>query len=156
MDLLAATAPTLAQAMAGIARLAYAILDGTLTRTDRLTGPEDRRHYAGKHHCHGVNTQVIADPAGRLMSLRPGRKPPAASDPCTIIDRIAVPTMSPGASASRSAQATAETWCLRHPGLPTARPQPEAQHRQKPASRLGSASGGVAVEVGAAGTGTGQ
>ncbi|GAA1041068.1 hypothetical protein GCM10009557_63930 [Virgisporangium ochraceum] len=33
VDLLAATAPTLAQAMASIARLAFAILDGTLIRT---------------------------------------------------------------------------------------------------------------------------
>ena len=34
VDLLAATAPTLIEAMAGIARLAYAILDGTVIRTD--------------------------------------------------------------------------------------------------------------------------
>ena len=71
VDLLAATAPTLARAMTGITRLAYAIVDGTLIRTDRLTGPEDRRHYAGKHHCHGVNAQVIADPAGRLKWVSP-------------------------------------------------------------------------------------
>jgi hypothetical protein len=71
VDLLAATAPTLAQAMVSIAKLAYAIVDGTLIRTDRLTGPEDRRHYAGKHHCHGVNAQVIADPAGRLKWISP-------------------------------------------------------------------------------------
>ena len=36
VDLLPATAPTLGQAMVGIARLAYAILDGTLIRTDRV------------------------------------------------------------------------------------------------------------------------
>jgi hypothetical protein len=52
--------------MASIARLAYAILDGTLIRTDRLSGLADRRYYAGKHRSHGVNAQVIADPAGRL------------------------------------------------------------------------------------------
>ncbi|GAA1025722.1 hypothetical protein GCM10009557_00760 [Virgisporangium ochraceum] len=44
VDLLAATAPTLAQAMAGIARLAYAILDGTLIRIDRLGGTANRRY----------------------------------------------------------------------------------------------------------------
>jgi DDE superfamily endonuclease/Helix-turn-helix of DDE superfamily endonuclease len=71
VDLLAATAPTLGQAMTGITRLAYAILDGTLIRTDRLTGPQDRRHYSGKHRCHGVNAQVIADPAGRLTWISP-------------------------------------------------------------------------------------
>jgi hypothetical protein len=71
VDLLAATAPTLADAMAGIARLAYAILDGTLIRTDRLSGSADRRYYAGKHRCHGVNAQVVADPAGRLRWISP-------------------------------------------------------------------------------------
>ena len=52
--------------MARIAHLAYAILDGSLIRTDRLSGAADRLHYAGKHRHHGVNAQVIADPAGRL------------------------------------------------------------------------------------------
>ncbi|NJC69921.1 transposase family protein [Planosporangium thailandense] len=38
----------------------------TLIRTDdRLSGSADRRHHADKHHCHGVNAQVIAYPAGR-------------------------------------------------------------------------------------------
>jgi hypothetical protein len=38
VDLLAATAPTLAEAMASIARIAHTILDGTLIRIDRLGG----------------------------------------------------------------------------------------------------------------------
>ena len=46
VDLLAATAPSLTQAMTGIARLAYAILDGTVIRTDRLSGPNDRPVFA--------------------------------------------------------------------------------------------------------------
>ena len=71
VDLLAAQAPNIEQAMHRIANLAYAILDGTLIRIDRLTGPQDRRHYAGKHRCPGVNAQVIADPAGRLAWISP-------------------------------------------------------------------------------------
>jgi hypothetical protein len=71
VDLLAATAPTLTQAMTRIAALAYAILDGTLIHTDRLSGTADRRYYAGKHRRHGVNTQIIADPAGRLAFVSP-------------------------------------------------------------------------------------
>jgi hypothetical protein len=71
VDLLAATALTLTQAMVRIARLAYAILDGTLIPTDRLCGTADRRHYAGKHRRHGVNAQVIADCAGRLIWVSP-------------------------------------------------------------------------------------
>ena len=57
--------------MAGITRLAYAILDGTVIRTDRLSGPQDRRYYAGKHRCHGVNAQVLADAAGRMKWVSP-------------------------------------------------------------------------------------
>ncbi|GAA0938416.1 IS5/IS1182 family transposase [Virgisporangium ochraceum] len=71
VDLLAATAPTLAQAMASIARLAYTILDGTLVRIDRLGGTANRRYYAGKPRHHAINVQVIADCAGRLKWVSP-------------------------------------------------------------------------------------
>jgi hypothetical protein len=71
VDLLAARAPTLQQAMAHIGRLAYAILDGTLIAIDRLSGSQDLRYFSGKHRRHGVNTQVITDPHGRLMWVSP-------------------------------------------------------------------------------------
>lgn len=57
--------------MPRIAGLAYAIRDGTLIPIDRLSGPQDRRHYAGEHRRHGVNAPVIADPAGRLVWISP-------------------------------------------------------------------------------------
>jgi hypothetical protein len=69
VDLLAATAPTLDQAMRVIRTLAFVILDGTLIAIDRLRGAKDRRHYSGKHKRHGVNVQVIADAHGRLVWL---------------------------------------------------------------------------------------
>ncbi|MCW2639452.1 MAG: transposase family protein [Dactylosporangium sp.] len=69
VDLLAATAPTLDQAMRTIRRLAFAILDGTLIAIDRLHGTKDRPHYSGKHKRHGVNVHVIADAHGRLVWL---------------------------------------------------------------------------------------
>ncbi|MCY7341088.1 MAG: transposase family protein [Pseudonocardia sp.] len=71
--LLAATAPTLAQAIEIAARKAFVILDGTLLRIDRvgMTGGRDRPYYSGKHKCHGVNVQVIADPAGRVVWISP-------------------------------------------------------------------------------------
>jgi hypothetical protein len=69
VDLLAATAPTLTQAMTSIGRLAYAILDGTLIPTDRIAA--QRPYYSGKHHRHGVNAQVVTDPAGRLKWISP-------------------------------------------------------------------------------------
>lgn len=46
VDLLAATAPDLAEAMRRIRRLAYVILDGTLIAIDRIRGPKDRPHYS--------------------------------------------------------------------------------------------------------------
>jgi hypothetical protein len=69
VDLLAATAPTLSQAMRTIRRLAFVILDGTLIAIDRISGTKDQPHYSGKHRRHGVNVQVIADAHGRLLWL---------------------------------------------------------------------------------------
>ncbi len=50
-------------------RLAYAILDGTLIPIDRLA--DQQPYYSGKHRRHGVNVQVLADPAGRLVWASP-------------------------------------------------------------------------------------
>src|SRR3954469_12196974 len=51
--------------MPRIRALAYAILDGTLIPVDRVR--DQKPYYSGKHRRHGVNVQVIADPAGRLV-----------------------------------------------------------------------------------------
>jgi len=63
--LLSATADDLDAAMARIRLLAYAILDGTLIPIDRVA--DQKPYYSGKHKRHGVNVQVIADAAGRLV-----------------------------------------------------------------------------------------
>ncbi|GAA0394023.1 hypothetical protein Acor_66560 [Acrocarpospora corrugata] len=55
--------------MARASRLAYAILDGTLIPIDRVA--DQRPYYSGKHHRHGVNVQVLADPGGRLVWASP-------------------------------------------------------------------------------------
>lgn len=54
------------------------ILDGTLLRIDRvgMGSGRDRPYFSGKHTCHGyrsygVNVQVLADPAGRLIWASP-------------------------------------------------------------------------------------
>lgn len=65
VDLLASLAPTLEQAMDTVRRKAYVILDGTLLLTDRIAA--DRPYYSGKKKHHGMNVQVLADPAGRLI-----------------------------------------------------------------------------------------
>jgi len=73
LGLLAAMAPTLEQAIAVAAGKAFVILDGTLLRIDRvgMAGDYNRGFYSGKHKCHGLNVQVIADPAGRLVWISP-------------------------------------------------------------------------------------
>jgi len=73
LDLLAALAMTLDQAIAVARRKAFVTLDGTLLRIDRvgMSSRRDRPYYSGKHKCHGVNVQVIADPAGRLIWASP-------------------------------------------------------------------------------------
>ena len=58
--------PEAAQAVRAAKKAGYpfAVLDGTLIRTDRVAA--DRPFFSGKHHCHGMNLQVIASPAGQL------------------------------------------------------------------------------------------
>jgi len=69
LELLAALAPTLGEAIEVARGKAFVILDGTLLRIDRvgMTGGRDRPYYSGKHKVHGLNVQVLADPAGRWI-----------------------------------------------------------------------------------------
>jgi hypothetical protein len=73
LTVLAAMAPTLEQAIQTAKKKAYVTLDGTLVRIDRvaMASGRDRPYYSGKHKAHGVNVQVIADPAGRLIWASP-------------------------------------------------------------------------------------
>ncbi|MFJ6017555.1 transposase family protein [Streptomyces sp. NPDC092952] len=70
VDLPAALAPTLAQAIRVARTKAFMILDGTLLPIDRIAA--DTPHYSGRHKRHGMNVQVLTDPFGRLL-----RAPPA-------------------------------------------------------------------------------
>ncbi|THA44052.1 IS5 family transposase [Streptomyces sp. A1136] len=69
VNLLAALAPTLTEAVRAASTKAYVILDGTLLPIDRIAA--DRPFYSGKHKKHGMNVQVIADPKGRLLWASP-------------------------------------------------------------------------------------
>jgi len=47
----------------------YALLDGTLAECDRVG--DSRADFSQKHRRHGVNVQVVTDPAGRLLWISP-------------------------------------------------------------------------------------
>jgi hypothetical protein len=72
VDLLAARAPKLRQAVRDARRAGYlyVIVDGTLIAIDRVAA--DRPWYSGKHKRHGVNLQVIASPDGALLWVSGG------------------------------------------------------------------------------------
>ncbi|MFD7056570.1 transposase family protein [Streptomyces mirabilis] len=51
-------------------------MDGTLIRTRRRTGKENRKNYSGKSKCHGLFVIALTDDRGRLLwvsAARPGR-----------------------------------------------------------------------------------
>lgn len=78
VGLLAARAPRLDRALQKIARKGGGIvlLDGTLIRTRRRTGAQNRKNYSGKHKCHGLLVIALTDDRGRLLwvfAARPGR-----------------------------------------------------------------------------------
>ncbi|WP_443055012.1 transposase, partial [Streptomyces sp. IBSBF 2394] len=47
----------------------HVLLDGTLAECDRVG--DSRADYSHKHRRHGVNVQVVTDPAGRLLWISP-------------------------------------------------------------------------------------
>ncbi|MHB9847667.1 transposase family protein [Streptomyces krungchingensis] len=69
VDVLAALAPSLADAVRAASRKAFVLLDGTLLPIERIAA--DRPFYSGKHKKHGMNVQVVADPSGRLLWASP-------------------------------------------------------------------------------------
>ena len=69
VELLAARAPKLRQAVRGAKRAghAYVILDGTLIPIDRAA--RGKPFCPGKHKKHGMNLQVIASPSGEVLRV---------------------------------------------------------------------------------------
>jgi hypothetical protein len=132
VDLLAATADDLETAMKRIRLLAYAILDGTLIPIDRVR--DQKPYYSGKHKRHGVNVQVIADAAGRLVWAS-AALPGSAHDLTTarthgIIDMLSsANVMTFADKAYQGAPATVRTPFKRH------RYRPKLSRRQKAVNR---------------------
>ncbi|MFF9340208.1 MULTISPECIES: transposase family protein [unclassified Streptomyces] len=69
IELLAALAPSLAEAVRTASAKAYLLLGGTLLPIDRIAA--DRPFCSGKHKRHGMNVQILADPFGRLLWVSP-------------------------------------------------------------------------------------
>ncbi|MFF4550784.1 transposase family protein [Streptomyces sp. NPDC001406] len=91
VDVLAALAPTLDEAMTTARTKAFVILDGTLLPIDRIAA--DSPYYSGKHKRHGMNVQALTDPFGRLPWASPAL-PGSTHDPTAarthgIIDALA-------------------------------------------------------------------
>ena len=78
IHLLAARAPRLDRALKKIAKRGgeVVLVDGTLIATQRRTGRDNRTHFSGKHHRHGLHFLALTDERGRLIwisAARPGR-----------------------------------------------------------------------------------
>lgn len=69
LGLLAARAPRLNRALRRLAGqgAVVVLVDGTLIRTRRRTGTQNRRNYSGKHKHHGLNVLGLTDEHGRLV-----------------------------------------------------------------------------------------
>lgn len=77
VGLLAARAPRLDRALKKITRMGGGIvlLDGSVIRTRRRTGKDNRKNYSGKNKCHGPLVIALTDDRGRLLwisAARPG------------------------------------------------------------------------------------
>ncbi|MFC4500630.1 MULTISPECIES: transposase family protein [Streptomyces] len=78
IGLLAARAPRLDRALKAITQKGgiVVLLDGTLVRTRRRTGDENRPNYSGKHKAHGLLFLALTDERGNLVwisAAKPGR-----------------------------------------------------------------------------------
>ncbi|WP_163014058.1 IS5 family transposase [Streptomyces sp. S1] len=74
LDVLAAWAPGLHEALTGLGGGDHVIVDGTLIPIDRIAA--DEPYYSMKHRKHGMNVQVIAHPDGTPLwfsRATPGR-----------------------------------------------------------------------------------
>jgi DDE superfamily endonuclease len=77
IELLAARSPRLDRALKKIARSGgvVVLLDGTLIRTRRRTGRDNRKNYSGKSKAHGLLFLALTDEKGNLIwisAARPG------------------------------------------------------------------------------------
>lgn len=79
IHLLAARAPRLDRALKKISKRGgeVVLVDGALIATQRCTGRDNRKHFSGKHHRHGLHFLALTDERGChliwISAARPGR-----------------------------------------------------------------------------------
>ncbi len=112
VDLLAARAPGLLKGLRE-SDPDFVLLDATLAECDRLG--DGRADYSAKHRRHGVNVQVVTDPAGHLLWISPAM--PGRTHDLTAARRT-------GSSASANARASRSS-----PTAPTSAPAPGSPPR---------------------------
>ncbi|WP_246508852.1 transposase family protein [Actinocrinis puniceicyclus] len=90
IDLLAARAPRLDRALKKIkaAGGAYVLLDGTLVRTTRRSGPDNRPTYSGKHKSQGLLFLALTDERGNLVWISKARRGAHSEIKATRYDKI--------------------------------------------------------------------
>jgi hypothetical protein len=83
IELLAARSPRLDRALKKIARLGgvVVLLDGTLIRTRRRTGKDNRKNYSGKCKAHGLLFLALTDEKGNLIWISAARPAAPARSP---------------------------------------------------------------------------
>ncbi|GHG50377.1 transposase family protein [Streptomyces griseocarneus] len=69
LEVLAAWAPGLREALVGLGEGDFVVVDGTLIPTDRIR--VDEPYYSQKHKKHGMNVQVVARPDGTPLWFSP-------------------------------------------------------------------------------------
>ena len=84
------------------------LIDGTLVRTRRRTGTENRRNYSGQHKAHGLLFPALADERGNLLWIS-AAKPGRASD-LTAAQREANKLVSRERAANEHGFADVKNW----------------------------------------------
>ena len=94
----------------------HVLLDGTLAECDRVG--DSRADFSQKHRRHGVNVQVVADPAGKLLWISPAL-PGRTHRIIRICERQGVPVLADRAYIGASPWVTTPIRRLPHQDLTT-------------------------------------
>jgi hypothetical protein len=115
VHLLAARAQRLQRSLKKLTRKGghVVLIDGTLIRTRRCTGADNRRNYSGKHKAHGLLFLALTDDKGRLLwisAARPGRSSEITTAATTNSSSSCAPTSwAPSATSASPAWTTTRT-----------------------------------------------